>query len=219
VSEAIEVARQHDLIVALGIEPTRPETGYGYLKVGGPFEGSAIRLEKFIEKPALAKAQELLREGGYLWNGGMYATRVSTLLREFDIYMPEMKKIWEQCKGQVARAYPRLTATSVDYGVMEKTRAICAIKLVCGWDDLGSWTAMENLEGVKKDPSGIVLAGNVGSLDAQRNIVDAPNKFVGLLGVNDLIVVQHGDAILIASKDRAQDVKQIVEKARQHGKG
>jgi mannose-1-phosphate guanylyltransferase len=111
------------------------------------------------------------------------------------------------------------TATSVDYGVMEKTRAICAIKLACGWDDLGSWTAMENLEGVKRDPSGIVLSGHVGSLDSRGNIVDAPNKFVGLLGVNDLIVVQHGDSILIASKDRAQDVKQIVEKAREHGKG
>ncbi|MEK6578691.1 MAG: sugar phosphate nucleotidyltransferase, partial [Bdellovibrionota bacterium] len=216
VSDAIAWAQSHDDLVTLGIKPDRPETGYGYLKFGVSVGSGAYRVDSFVEKPNLDKAKEFLKAGNFYWNGGMFVWRVDVILRAFDQYAPEMKKIWDANHEKVEAAYPHMTATSIDYAVMEKASNVTAFPLDCGWDDLGSWTSLENLGellGAKKDSS-VVMAGDLISIESTQNIIDAQGKLVALLGIQDLIVVHHGDVILVARKDRAQDIKLVVEQVK-----
>jgi mannose-1-phosphate guanylyltransferase len=212
VRDAIEWATRHDDLVTLGIKPSRPETGYGYLKLGSSGKG-AQKVEAFVEKPDLKRAEEFLRAGHYQWNGGMFVWRAEVILRAFDEYMPEMKRAWESCQGDVARAYPQMTATSIDFGVMEKARNVVSFTLDCGWDDLGSWPSLEGVAGFLKaqHPAGVVTGGDVVAIESEGNIVDAAGKLVALLGVDDLIVVDTGPVLLVARKDRAQDIRKVVE--------
>jgi mannose-1-phosphate guanylyltransferase len=217
VEVAADWARRHDDLVTLGVKPTRPETGYGYLKLGGMLQGQVCRrVEAFVEKPNHERAIEFVESGNYLWNGGMFIWRADVILAAFDRFMPEMKKIWEASQGNVEAAYPQMTATSIDYGVMEKATNVVTFTLDCGWDDLGSWTSLENLASVlnANHAAGVVTGGELLAVESTGNIVDAPGKLVAILGINDLIVVEHGDAILVAQKDRAQDIKLIVEQVK-----
>lgn len=210
---AAEWAATHDDLVTLGVQPSRPETGYGYLKTGATIQGECRKVDAFVEKPNLTKAEEFLRAGNYLWNGGMFLWRAEVILAAFDKLMPEMRKIWDAEHGKVETAYPKLTATSVDYGIMEKAANVVTFPLDCGWDDLGSWTSLESLADVlrARDAKGVVTSGDVLAVESDGYIVDAPGKLVALLGVQDLIVVEQGGAILVARKDRAQDIRLIVE--------
>jgi mannose-1-phosphate guanylyltransferase len=218
ITEAADYASKHDQLVTLGIKPDRPETGYGYLKMGKKLDGHFSEVDAFVEKPDTKKAEEFFKSGQYLWNGGMFLWKTETILKEFDRHMPDMKKAWENAKGNVEKAYPNLTATSIDYGVMEKAKEVVSFTLDCGWDDLGSWTSLENLAdrlGARMG-SNIVSAGNLVTVDSKHNIVDAQGKLVALLGVENLIVVESGDAILVARKDRAQDIRLIVEQVKKN---
>jgi mannose-1-phosphate guanylyltransferase len=217
VQAAASWAAKHDDLVTLGVTPTRPETGYGYLKIEKSESAEQCRrVDAFVEKPNLQKAREFLAAGNYLWNGGMFLWRAEVILAAFDQYMPEMKKIWDESEGRIEVAYPRLTATSIDYGVMEKAGNVVSFQLDCGWDDLGSWTSLEGLADVlhAQQEAGVVTGGQVLNVDSHRNIVDAPGKVVALLGIQDLIVVQQGDVILVADKNRAQDIRLIVEEVK-----
>ncbi len=216
VARAAEWARVRDDLVTLGVKPTRPETGYGYLRLGPSLERGCNSVAAFVEKPNDEKAEEFVASGQYLWNGGMFLWRAETILRAFDEHMPEMKRIWDECGGDVAKAYPKLTATSIDYGVMEKAQNVVTFSLDCGWDDLGSWTSLETLArglGLECE-GGVLTAGEMVSVESSGNIVDAPGSVVALLGVQGLIVARNGDAILVARKDRAQDIRLIVEAVR-----
>lgn len=147
----------------------------------------------------------------------MFLWRAEVILKAFDQFMPEMKTIWESAHGKVSDAYPKMTATSIDYGVMEKAKNVVTFPLDCGWDDLGSWTSLEGLAdllGLRHD-AGVVGDGEAIAIDSRDNIVDAPGRTVALLGVSNLIVVEHGGALLVADKSRAQDIKLIVEKLKQ----
>lgn len=216
VRAAAEWAATHDDLVALGVNPTRPETGYGYLQVGQSKGGGCSAVAAFVEKPDASRAIEFLRSGKYLWNGGMFLWRAEVVLRAFDESMPQMREAWEASGGKIERAYPLMPATSVDYGIMEKAKNVVTFALDCGWDDLGSWTSLEELGdalGIKNE-AGVVSGGEVISVDSKENIVDAPSKTVALLGVEDLIVVQQGDVLLVADKNRAQDIRLVVEKVK-----
>jgi len=213
-------AAERDDLVALGVTPTRPETGYGYLKIAQHDKVQSsltcYPVEQFIEKPNLQKAREFLESGNYLWNGGMFLWRAEVILAAFDRYMPEMKKAWDDSAGRVEVAYPKMTATSIDYGVMEKASQVVAFPLECGWDDLGSWTSLESLAdslGTRHDV-GVVMNGEVVQVESQGNIVDAPGKLIALLGVKDMVVVQQGEVLLVADKSRVQDVRLVVEKVK-----
>lgn len=217
VLNAAKWAAEHDDLVTLGIQPSRPETGYGYLKVSEhKIASECHRVDAFVEKPNLQKAQEFLAAGNYLWNGGMFLWRAEVILAAFDRYMPEMKKVWDDCQGRVEVAYPQMTATSIDYGVMEKASQVVSFPLDCGWDDLGTWTSLESLadELNARHSAGVVTSGEVIAVASQGNIVDAPGKWVALLGVNDLIVVEQGGVILVADKKRAQEIRLIVEEVK-----
>jgi mannose-1-phosphate guanylyltransferase len=217
VRAAAEWARTHDDLVTLGVKPSRPETGYGYLKVGPALDSSGCqKTEAFVEKPNLEKAQSFVSSGNYLWNGGMFIWRVEVILKAFDQFMPEMKKTWDQHDGNVAKAYPLMTATSIDYGVMEKAKNVVTFTLDCGWDDLGSWTSLESLAQVlgASHPGGVVTGGELIAVESRGNIVDTPGKLTAILGVDDLIVVEAGQSILVAPKNRAQDIRLIVEQVK-----
>lgn len=214
VKKAAEWAATHDDLVTLGVKPDRPETGYGYLKIGSSVGGECRRVDAFVEKPNLAKAEEFLRAGNYLWNGGMFLWRAEVILAAFDQFMPEMKKAWEASHGKVEDAYPQMTATSIDYGIMEKAKNVVSFELNCGWDDLGSWTSLEGLADVLKSrhEAGVVSAGEVLAVESTGNIIDVPGTVAALLGVKDLIIVQQGKVLMVADKNRAQDIRLIVEK-------
>ncbi len=213
VAAAAKWAESHDDLVTLGVAPTRPETGYGYLKLGSALPGGARQVERFVEKPSLDRAQQFLKEGGYAWNGGMFVWRAEVVLKAFDQAMPEMKRAWEAAQGDALKAYPQLTATSIDFGVMEKAKNVVAFDLECGWDDLGSWTSLENIAHALNAQSlgGVVTAGELIALESQGNIVDAPDRVVVTLGVSDLIIVENGRALLVAHKNRAQEIKKAVD--------
>lgn len=214
-TQAINWAHTHDDLVTLGVKPTRPETGYGYLHIGKSLGSGCNQVSSFVEKPDTARAEQFIRSGDYLWNGGMFVWRAKTILDAFDLYMPEMKKAWNDSHGNVSQAYPKMTATSIDFGVMEKSQNVVTFTLDCGWDDLGSWTSLENESSgiATKKESGFVAGGTVVSIDSTGNVVDTEGKRVALLGVNDLIIVQSGDSILVAHKSRAQEIKKIQELA------
>lgn len=214
VSHAVAWAQKHDDLVTLGIRPSRPETGYGYLKTGSLVSsGGPLRVEAFVEKPDLARAEQFYRSGEYLWNGGMFVWKVSAILAEFDRLLPEMKQAWDSSAGSVQVAYPQMTATSIDFGVMEKARSVVTFPLDCGWDDLGSWTSVEILaaERGRGRDWGVSLGGEVVCVDSAGLVVDAPGRTVATLGVQNLIVVDSGKVILVADKSRAQDIKKLVD--------
>jgi mannose-1-phosphate guanylyltransferase len=218
VQEAISWAENKDELITLGIKPIRPETGFGYLKTGASLSKNKDpkKVNSFVEKPSLQRAQEFMNSEDYLWNGGMFIWKVKTILDAFDSYMPEMKVAWETSGGNIELAYPKMTATSIDYGIMEKAKNVVTFTLDCGWDDLGSWTSLENvaeLLGTRKDGN-LVAAGEILSIDSGKNIIDTPGRMTALLGVNELIIVEHGNAILIAHKDRAQDIRKIVDEVK-----
>ncbi len=213
VETAIRRAEEHDELVTLGLWPDRPETGYGYLRTGASLGGGCLKVDAFVEKPNLERAREFVAAGNYLWNGGMFVWRTEVILKAFDRYMPEMGQAWDASGGRVEDAYPRMTATSIDYGVMEKAPNVVTFPLTCGWDDLGTWTALEGVADRlgARHPAGVVTGGEVIAIDSTGNIVDAPGRLLALLGVHDLIVVESGDAILVARKDRAQDIRLVVD--------
>ncbi len=211
VKEACLHARQSSDLVTLGIRPTRPETGYGYLKIK-PSQTGAQKVESFVEKPDVTRAKQYFESNQYLWNGGMFVWKVSAILKAFDEWMPEMAKAWADGSGKISDVYPKMTATSIDFGVMEKAKNVVTFPLDCGWDDLGNWTSVESL--YKRlgygSEDGVVLAGDVISIDSSRNIVDVPNRLIALLGVDDFIIVDNGKSLLIAKKEKSQKIKSIV---------
>jgi len=218
VKNASQWAKTNEDLITLGIHPTRPETGYGYLRTAEPLKQagncmSPKKVEAFVEKPNLEKAKQFLQSGNYLWNGGMFIWRAEVILKAFDRWMPEMKATWEKAQGQVELAYPQLTATSIDYGVMEKADNVVTFPLDCGWDDLGNWTSLEGLAPSLGAQQGgnVVTSGDLLSIDSEGNIIDAPEKLIALLGVQNLIIVEHGKALLVAQKERAQDIRKIVD--------
>jgi mannose-1-phosphate guanylyltransferase len=216
--QAIRWAEEKDDLVTLGIQPTRAETGYGYLQLGGFLEGDAQRVQAFVEKPNEDKAKKFFESGQYLWNGGMFLWRAEVILSAFQKHLPEYEAVWQSCGGDAEKAYPLLTATSIDYGIMEKAESVITFSLDCGWDDLGSWPSLENLADDLQiqHPAGVVTDGKCVSIDSTGNIVDAPDQWVALLGVRDLIIVRSGKILMVAHKSRAQDVKLLVEKAREN---
>ena len=215
---AIDRARHFDELVTLGVKPTRPETGYGYLRLGEALGGGAFRVEEFVEKPPREQAERYVRAGTHLWNSGMFVWRASVVLAAFDRCMPEMATRWDEASGDVATMYRSLPAVSIDYGVMEKAGNVVTFPLDCGWEDVGSWASLDTLADAlqARQPGGTVLAGDVLAVESERNVVDVPGKLVALLGVNDLIVVEQEGALLVARKDRAQDVRLVVDAVKKH---
>lgn len=223
-SKAVEAARA-GTIVTLGIQPTRPETGYGYLRVGDPLpqgpEGVS-RVAAFVEKPDAARAAAFVADGVHLWNAGIFVFRADVMRAAVAEFLPAVHDALTAFDvaaragneaSVVAARYPTLPNISIDYGVMERVQAVAVVPVDCGWSDVGSWQAAWELG--EKDPAGNVARTDPGAavfLDATGNVATAPpGKVVALLGVHDLVVVDTPDALLVMPRDRAQDVKSIVD--------
>jgi mannose-1-phosphate guanylyltransferase len=226
---ALDVAREAGRMVVLGIPPTRPDTGFGYVeRMGDPtsFKGFPIfAVRRFTEKPELKLAQEYAASGNYHWNAGMFFWRVSTFLDNLKKFLPKTHAALEKLakfigtrtyERKLRAIYPKLENISVDYAVLEPaTRVegpprVFVIPAEVGWSDIGSWAAVYQL--LAKNSGENVLAGDGLTLDADGNFLWSPSKFVAAIGVRDLVVVETPDALLVCPRDRAQDVAKIVKR-------
>jgi mannose-1-phosphate guanylyltransferase len=227
--QGVEIASAGENIVVLGIRPTRLETGYGYIEVGAADANGSSRVRRFTEKPDLAKATQFLAAGNYFWNSGMFLWRASTLANALRKHLPKTAPILEKIAAAYGtrkfaetyrRLYPKCENISIDYAVLEPRSAkgeqdsnIICLPADFGWNDLGSWTALyEHHSARSHPPDGNLITGNGGfTLQARGNYIHAPGKFVAALGVNDLVVVETEDALLITTREQAQDVGKVVK--------
>lgn len=211
-SHAAEAARRYGL-VTFGIKPDRPETGYGYICCGEKLNDYTYRVDRFVEKPDLAKAREYLQDSRFLWNSGMFVFKVADLFEEYQKYLPEMftllQKVNYDTFGNLAEIYEMIKATSIDYGIMEKSDRVVVVPADINWSDIGSWESLYQM--LPKDKEKNHIKGNVYSFDTYGSLVLAEKRVVGTVGVKDLIVVDTENAVLVCSKESAQDVKKVVE--------
>jgi mannose-1-phosphate guanylyltransferase len=232
VRAALEAAREAGRMVVLGIPPTRPDTGFGYVERMPDNEQNALHelgfpvypVRRFTEKPRLELAQQYLASGNYHWNAGMFFWRVSTFLDNLKKFLPQTHSALEKLAETIGKRahdrrlrtiYPKLQNISVDYAILEPaTRnaaqpSVFVIPAEIGWSDIGSWAAVYEL--LAKQPGDNILAGQGHALDAHGNFLYSPKKFVAAIGVRDLVVVETTDALLIVPRDRAQDVAKLVK--------
>jgi len=224
----MDLAEQNDILVTIGIEPTYPATGFGYIESGDPFD-TAEKVEfrqavRFVEKPDEATATEYLETGKFYWNSGMFIWSVPALEKAFAAHCPEMAELMDTLtgfakEGQIVAGmdatYPKLGKISVDYALMEKATNIV---MACGtfaWDDVGSWPALENH--FEQDENGNTKIGSVETLGASGNIILSKDRLTAVIGVDNLVVVQTEGVTLVCPKDRAQDIKQMVVALREKG--
>ncbi len=238
VTTAAEWARS-GYMATLGIRPIEPETGYGYIKQGACLQRSAdgdntgstnadksvlpiFEVEQFVEKPALDVAERYLASGNYLWNSGMFVFSATRYLEELTTHRPE---VVEACRGAMAdaqvdldfvridaAAFSRCPSDSIDYAVMEHCQRAVVVPLDAGWSDVGSWSSLWDV--VRQDDNGNVIVGDVMSVDVRDSYIHAQDRLVAGIGLDEHVIVETSDAVLVARKDRMQDVKQIVEQLR-----
>lgn len=207
--KAVGLARR-EYLVTFGIVPTRPETGYGYLKTARVKDGDFLEVKKFIEKPALAKARQFCARKDYLWNSGMFVWKARTILEAFRKYLPSIYK----ARGNLLKVWKSLPAVSVDYGILEKADNVAAVASAdIGWSDLGSWEAL--FEVLSKDADGNSLQGDVLALNCRNTLVRAHKRLIAAVGLEGLVVIDTPDALLVCPKHLSQDVKNLVAILRQ----
>jgi len=218
IAKADALAKQ-DLLVTFGIVANAPETGYGYIKASQTSVGDGFKVAAFVEKPDAQTAQRYLDSGDYFWNSGMFAFKAGVFLRELQKFNPQMLEICQKAlaAAKVDLDFTRLDkdlfstcpADSIDYAVMEKTDNAAVIPLDAGWNDVGSWSALWDV--TSKDSAGNAIKGDVLTVDTCNSFIHSSSKLVAVIGVQDLVVVETDDAVMIAAKDRVQDVKAIVD--------
>ncbi len=220
---AVDLARQ-DYLATIGVPPDRPETGYGYIERGDILPGREVpcfAVKSFREKPDRATAERFVRSGYFYWNAGIFVWRAATILRQIERLMPELARglgDWQRQGGLAAgpRAfaefYRGVAKVSIDYGVMEKAERVAVIRGDFGWDDLGSWEAIERFS--QADANGNVAVGEAVAVDSGGTITVCDRGMVAALGVRDLIIVRSGDAVLVCHRSRAQEVRAILEQLR-----
>jgi mannose-1-phosphate guanylyltransferase len=221
VRKAAALAGQGKLVV-FGVVPNRPETGYGYIRRGAALDDNGFVVERFEEKPDRARAEAYVADGGYYWNSGMFLFRASAFLAELKRFQPDILEACEQAIATVAQdmdfvrvdadRFRACPANSIDYAVMEKTSAAAMVPLDAGWSDIGSWSALWDVQA--RDADGNALTGDVLALDSRDMLVRAESRLVTVVGVEDLVIVETKDAVLVARKDRVQNVKEVVDRLR-----
>ena len=229
IERGTEIASAGNNIVVLGIRPTRPETGYGYIESGAPLEMEVLRVRRFTEKPDVEHATQFLKAGNYFWNSGMFLWSALTLVNALQEHLPktaalleEIASVYQTSKfsSTFRKLYPKCENISVDYAVLEPRSAkgeegsnVYCIPADFGWNDLGSWAALHEHHSLKSKSADGNLIASDGSytLNARGNYVHAPGKFVATVGVDNLVVVETEDALLITSRERSQDVGKVVQ--------
>lgn len=230
--DAIRVAGM-DYLVTIGLKPTRPETGYGYIEAGDEIEVkikgkkeeiTVYSVKRFVEKPDAERAAVYLKEGNFFWNSGMFVWKAGRILEEIGNYMPVLYNGLKEISSAIGKedevmvsenAFTKFEPISIDYGVMEKSGRVAVVPADFDWSDVGSWTALDEISTM--DPGGNVIMGNVIDIDSQNSIIYASDRLVATLGLKDMVVVDTEDATLVCRKDKAQEVKKIVENLKRRG--
>ena len=219
-ANALAIADRTRRLVTFGIAPDQPETGYGYIRAGGSLNGAggALRVEAFHEKPTLERARRFLASDSYYWNSGMFAWRADVILEEVRRHAPRLGASLDRLesarrRGRIAQRaidqiYPRMESISVDHAVMEKSDRVAMLPAPFRWNDIGSWDAVAGLW--PSDESGNSSRDPVVAVASRNNVVASGGKLVALLGVDDLAIIDSGDAILVCKRDRAQQVRDVV---------
>lgn len=217
--DACEIAERNSNLVTIGITPDYPETGYGYIKFNSSdCEGRAFKVDRFVEKPNREVAKEYLATEEYLWNSGMFIWKVSSILKNMKQFLPDtyggLLRIKDAIgtdtyEAVVEHEFHGLVPQSIDYGIMEKAKDIYIIPGTFGWDDVGSWLAVERIK--KSDEFGNVVNGNIITIHTNNCIIQGDKKLIATVGVEGLIIVDTDDSTLICSKDGAGDIKKVIE--------
>jgi mannose-1-phosphate guanylyltransferase len=229
IRRAARAARDAQVLVTLGVRPTRPDTGYGYIQVGaaaGLAHPQLHRVRRFVEKPDAARARRYLRRGGYLWNAGIFVWTARAILEEIECWMPELQRALAPVRADgrrlrasaLARAYRRAPSLPIDVGVMERSRRVWTLPVRWAWSDVGTWESLAAQLGVRAKRSHVV-AGELLHDDRGGNLVwGCEGRPVALLGVEGLAVVDAGDALLVARLDRSDEVRGIVQALKAQGR-
>ncbi len=231
---ALQIASEGENLVAVGITPTRPETGFGYIKVGEHLKkvnggNSVFRVDSFTEKPNKPTAQAFISTGRYFWNANMYVWSAQSLQNAFKKHMPEVYALTEKLPKLLAseftsvlpEIYAKAPSISIDYAISEKADNLVLIPGDFGWDDVGDWKVVYELG--KRDLAGNVVMSEQDTvhtlaINSQNNLIHTNNRLVALAGINDMIVVDTDEILLIVPKERSQDVKKLVERLKEEGK-
>lgn len=220
--QAVDVASDSDNLVTIGITPTSPETGYGYINFGRDEQAlqkpGVYKVKRFVEKPDMDTAKEYLASGQYLWNSGMFVWKLSTILENFKKLLPDTYSGLEKIKAAVGsdgfdevltECFSGFQSESIDYGIMERAADIYTIPGNFGWDDVGSWLSLERIN--RTNEFGNMVQGDIVTINTQNSIIVGGKKLIAVVGVEDLVIVDSEDAILICAKDSTQDVKKVIE--------
>ena len=223
--EATSLALGTSGLVTIGIRPSRPETGYGYLQTGQEVltasNKAALKVTRFVEKPNYDLAVKLLAKGNYLWNAGIFVWTTTVILNAFEKYLPEMyqglieikdRLADSDCAEVLARVYAQFPKVSIDYGIMEKAEHVYTIPGDFVWDDVGTWKALERVIGT--DQNNNVLTGEVVTLDTKNSIIDAGQRLVAVIGAEDLIIVDTEDITFVCNKNKLDTVRELLEELR-----
>ncbi len=221
---AVDAAQATGKLVTIGITPTFPATGYGYIRC----EKAAGRVKpvaQFVEKPPRERAEEYLKSGDYVWNSGMFVWRASVILEKFRLLLPELYAGLEKIAAAfgtgeeervLSETYPILPSVSVDYGILERSGDILVVPGEFGWSDVGSWDMLGTLHPC--DDAGNVVVGNAVQVDTHNTVIYSSGRLIAAVDVSDLVIVETPDAVLVCPKSGAQDVKKVVERLRAEGR-
>ncbi len=217
--EACRIAEENTNLVTIGITPDYPETGYGYIKFNpGVSKGQSFAVDRFVEKPTREVAKEYLETEEYLWNSGMFVWKTSSILKNIQLFMKDIYEGLVRIKDSIGTAdqeavlekeFTAFRSESVDYGIMEKAEDIYTIPGTFGWDDVGSWLAVDRIR--KSNEMGNVVSGNIITVNSKNCIIEGSKKLIAAVGLEDLIIVDTEDATLICEKQSAGDIKKVLE--------
>jgi mannose-1-phosphate guanylyltransferase len=225
---AMSFAQRGTHLVTIGITPSRPETGFGYIRSGESLteDGGVLNVERFVEKPKLEVAETMIQDSSYLWNSGMFVWSVQCFFENLSAAAPELVSAfqpWEKAlleknsnsTNALNKAYAEAPVISIDYALFEKAKRVAVVPGAFDWNDLGSFQSLYDLYPACE--GGSARAKRVMAIDSIANLVDVPGKTVALLGVTNMMIVDVGDVLLVAAKEKAQDVKKFVERLRAEG--
>lgn len=227
-TEAISHARSSDVLVTIGIPPTEPHTGYGYIKRGSALSGRAFKVERFYEKPSIERAEKYLEQGGFSWNSGMFVWRAEVILKAFQDYLPQMYqgllKIREllaagesNCASKVEEIFGTFESVSIDFGVLEHARNCVVIEAQeFGWNDVGSWNQWA--ENFATDAQGNLIRGDAVVIDSSGCVIRSDSRLIAAVGLKDVVVIDTGDALLVVARDSVQEVRKVVEELKHRGR-
>ena len=226
---AAVVAQPLNRLVTIGIQPSHPETGYGYIRASEDqlqVDGRPVfRVAQFVEKPSRHKAEQFLAAGTYVWNSGMFVWRADSIWLELCRHLPQLAHTLEPVTaitaadalaGVLNDVYPRLPSVSIDVGIMEQAQDVWVVPADIGWSDVGSWRALSDL--LEADAQGNVVIGEQRGIDTAGCFIHSPGKLVATIGLNDLVVIETDDVLLICPKERDQDVRKLVELLEREGR-